>query len=121
MVLREKGSHVPVSISNIILSSLLQGLGRGGSPVGNGGWPRFETCNESMTPSGTIIRSSRILTTNTLPYRSCAYSSLPQSPAKPRSTMVLRPDQWPARKVRDTFLNFFKERRHTFGTCLYSI
>src|SRR5271156_6900832 len=64
----------------------------------------------------------------TLPYRyhSYTHSSLPhtsttvhpsQSPAKPRSTMVLTPDQWPAKKVRDTFLNFFKERRHTFGSC----
>ena len=33
--------------------------------------------------------------------------------------MVLGPDQWPANKVRDTFLNFFKERGHSFGACLF--
>ncbi|KAK4692244.1 alanyl-tRNA synthetase, partial [Lecanoromycetidae sp. Uapishka_2] len=28
--------------------------------------------------------------------------------------MVVIPEHWPARKVRDTFLNFFKEKGHTF-------
>ena len=42
----------------------------------------------------------------------------PSPRSKILSTMVLQPDQWPANKVRDTFLNFFKERGHNFGACL---
>lgn len=29
--------------------------------------------------------------------------------------MALKPQQWPAQEVRDTFLNFFKKKGHTFG------
>lgn len=29
--------------------------------------------------------------------------------------MALQPTKWPAKTVRNTFLNFFKERDHTFG------
>lgn len=29
--------------------------------------------------------------------------------------MAITPQQWPAHQVRDTFLNFFKKKGHTFG------
>ena len=32
-----------------------------------------------------------------------------------KSSMGEREQQWPAPRVRDTFLNFFKEKAHTFG------
>ena len=31
--------------------------------------------------------------------------------------MAFTPQQWPAHQVRDTFLNFFKKKGHTFGNC----
>ena len=29
--------------------------------------------------------------------------------------MAFTPQKWPAQQVRDTFLNFFKKKGHTFG------
>jgi len=34
--------------------------------------------------------------------------------------MGLSPGEWPAKKVRDTFLDFFKDRSHSFGIPIFS-